>query len=337
METCTEPSYVGRFAPSPSGPLHFGSLVAATGSYLEARSHGGRWLLRIEDVDAPRTVARAAENIIASLTAFGFEWDGEVVWQSRRLPAYQEALERLRESEVVYPCSCTRREMADSALARDGSRLYPGTCRRGLKLGHNARAWRLRVAGGLDFDDAVQGYQYEDLEHEAGDFVLLRADGQFAYQLAVVVDDAAAGVTHVVRGADLLDSTARQIFLQRLLAYPTPCYAHLPVAINAAGEKLSKQTLAAAIDTMPASQTLFAALAFLGQDPPAELCHAPLAEIWRWAIPHWSLRSVPARRQAFIEDPPGLPGMNINGMRPPFSDSARIHHPGNYAAELAQP
>lgn len=337
METCSESSYVGRFAPSPSGPLHFGSLVAAVGSYLEARSHGGRWLLRIEDVDAQRTVARAAESIIATLHGFGFEWDGEIVWQSQRLPAYQEALERLRESEIVYPCSCTRREMVDSALARDGSRLYPGTCRRGLKLGHAPRAWRLRVAGGLDFDDAVQGYQYEDLEHEAGDFVLFRADGQFAYQLAVVVDDAAAGVTHVVRGADLLDSTARQIFLQRLLGYPTPCHAHLPVAVNTAGEKLSKQTLATAIDAMPASQTLYAALVFLGQDPPTELCNAPLTEIWRWAIQHWSLRSVPARRQAFIGDLPGLPDMNINSMRPPFAGGARIHEPGNHAVELAQP
>lgn len=329
MKTAMNPRYIGRFAPSPTGPLHFGSLIAAVGSYLEARAQGGRWLIRIEDVDTVRTVPGSADSILATLACFGFEWDGEIVWQSRQLDAYQQALDQLREHEVVYPCSCSRREMADSALARDGARLYPGTCRRGLRPGHSARAWRLRVAGVLDFDDLIQGYQCEDLEHEAGDFVVLRADGQFAYQLAVVVDDAAAGVTHVVRGADLLDSTARQIFLQRLLGYPTPVHAHLPVAVNRAGEKLSKQTCATAIDTMPPSQTLTAALAFLGQNPPGELRNAPLAEIWRWAILHWSVRHVPARRQVFLEDLP-----SVYDLQPPYTDGTRTYKDG--VAELVQ-
>lgn len=288
--------YVGRFAPSPTGPLHFGSLVAAAGSYLDARHHGGRWLLRIEDVDAPRCVPGAADGILRTLERFGFAWDGEPVWQSRRTAAYVEALERLKTGGYAYPCACTRKELAEAPLARDGSRIYPGTCRAGLAPGREARAWRVRVAGEMTFDDAVQGPQHEDLERDFGDFVVLRADGLFAYQLAVVVDDAAAGITHVVRGADLLESTGRQRYLQRLLGYPTPHYAHLPVATNAAGEKLSKQTLARAVNEQPPAATLLAALAFLGQNPPARLAGATLAEIWQWAQAHWSLTRVPRRR-----------------------------------------
>jgi len=330
METTLNPHYIGRFAPSPTGPLHFGSLVAAVGSYLDARTHGGRWLVRIEDVDTQRAVTGSADNILATLRRFGFEWDGEVMRQSQRLAAYRDALAYLRECEMVYPCSCSRREIADSSLARDGSRLYPGTCRNGLQPGHTARAWRLRVAGLLDFEDAVQGYQYEDLEHEAGDFVVFRADGQFAYQLAVVVDDAASGVTHVVRGADLLDSTARQIFLQRLLGYPTPVHAHLPVAVNAAGEKLSKQTGATAIDDLPAEAMLLAALTFLGQIPPAELHNAPLTQIWQWALLHWSIDHVPARRELLTDDLPVK-----YGTQPPYHDGT--HADTNEVAEMAQP
>lgn len=289
---------VGRFAPSPSGPLHFGSLVAAAGSYLDARSRGGRWLLRIEDVDTPRTVAGAADGIIATLARFGFEWDGDIVWQSRRTEAYAAALERLKAAGHAFPCACTRREMADSALTRDGSRRYPGTCRNGLPPGRSARAWRVRAEGVIAFDDAIQGLQREDLALDSGDYVVLRADGLFAYQLAVVVDDADAGVTHVVRGADLLDSTARQIHLQHLLGFPQPDYVHLPVATNAAGEKLSKQTLARAVDEHPPAAALVTALRFLGQTPPAGLDHATLAEVWAWALHHWRLAAVPRRRQA---------------------------------------
>lgn len=289
--------YVGRFAPSPTGPLHFGSLVAALGSCLEARARGGRWLLRIEDVDAPRTQPGAVDTILRQLEACAFAWDGEILFQSARTEAYHAALSRLRDAGWVFPCACTRREMADSTLARDGSRRYPGTCREGLPPGREARAWRLRTAPGLvRFEDAVQGLQEEDVWREVGDFVLLRADGLFAYQLAVVVDDAEQGVSHVVRGADLLDSTARQILLQRALGVATPDYAHLPVATNVAGEKLSKQTLAPAVDVAHPMPAMHAALRFLGQPVPDALARAGVMDLWEWARAHWSLDAVPRRR-----------------------------------------
>jgi len=288
---------VGRFAPSPTGPLHFGSMVAAVGSYLSARHGGGRWLLRIEDVDVPRSVPGAADGILRTLERFGFEWDGPVVWQSAQTPAYEEAFARLRSDGRVFGCACTRKEMADSMLARDGTRRYPGTCRTGLPPGRAARAWRLRVEPGVvAFDDAVQGHVEEDLAADVGDFVLLRADGLFAYQLAVVVDDAEAGVTEVVRGADLLDSTARQILLQRQLGYPTPAYAHLPVASNAAGEKLSKQTLARAVEGTDPAGVLVDALDFLGQGPPPGLAGSGLAAVWAWARQNWAMARVPQQR-----------------------------------------
>jgi glutamyl-Q tRNA(Asp) synthetase len=287
---------VGRFAPTPSGPLHFGSLVAALGSALEARCHGGRWLVRIEDVDIPRAVPGMAEAILATLERFGFEWDGEVLWQSRRTGTYGAALERLKAAEHVFPCACSRRELAevpDSALARDGSLRYPGTCRGGLPPDSKPRAWRVRAEGTIRFEDAVQGWQEEDLFHDVGDYVAFRADGMFAYQLAVVVDDAEQGVTHVVRGADLLGSTARQIHLQKLLGLPVPAYAHLPVATNVAGEKLSKQTLARAVDEGSSSSVLICALGFLGQNPSDELNGASVSEVWAWALGNWKMGRVP--------------------------------------------
>jgi glutamyl-Q tRNA(Asp) synthetase len=288
------PVYRGRFAPSPTGPLHFGSLVAAAGSFLEARTNGGEWLLRMEDVDTPRCSRTAADEILHTLEACGLAWDGEVVWQSRRSDLYAAALERLKAAGRVFACACTRRELADSAIAPDGAAIYPGTCRQGLAAGRPARAWRLRVGNAcVSFDDAIQGRIVSDLAFDAGDFILLRADGLFAYQLAVVVDDAAAGITHVVRGADLLASTARQIFLQECLGLPTPCYVHLPVAVNAAGEKLSKQTRAAAVDASQPGPALFAALEFLGQRPPLELSGAGATELWGWAMSHWRLDRVP--------------------------------------------
>lgn len=294
-----EAGYIGRFAPSPTGPLHFGSLVAAVGSFCDARCRGGRWLLRVEDVDSPRCVPGAAEDIQRTLEGFGLIWDGEVVWQSRRSEAYREALARLEADDWIYGCACTRREIADSALAPDGARIYPGTCRNGLPPGRTPRAWRLRVPPGeVIFQDAVQGPVAEDVSRAVGDFVLLRADGLFAYQLAVVVDDAAAEVSHVVRGADLLDSTARQIVLHDCLGLARPGYAHLPVAVNAAGEKLSKQTLARAVDAAKPGPALFAALAFLGQMPPAELAGAPATELLAWAVANWRLDRVPKRRSA---------------------------------------
>lgn len=292
--TTPVPTYRGRFAPSPSGPLHFGSLVAATGSFLEARSRGGEWLLRMEDVDAPRCSMTAAGEILRTLEACGFAWDGEPVWQSRRSAAYAAALERLQRSGQVYPCACTRKELADSAIAPDGAAIYPGTCRHGLPPGRAARAWRLRVGDArVSFDDAIQGHIASELASDAGDFILLRADGLYAYQLAVVVDDADAGITHVVRGADLLASTARQIFLQQCLGLPTPAYAHLPVAVNQAGEKLSKQTRAAPVDNARPGPAVFAALEFLGQRPPRELSGADPQELWNWAMANWQLARVP--------------------------------------------
>lgn len=259
----------------------------------------------MEDVDAPRCSMAAATEILRALEACGFAWDGEVIWQSRRTEAYAAALEALKAAGRVFPCACTRRELADSAIAPDGAAIYPGTCRRGLPAGREARAWRVAVADArVSFDDAIQGRIVSDLATEAGDFILRRADGLFAYQLAVVVDDAEAGITHVVRGADLLASTSRQIFLQQCLGAPTPNYAHLPVAINAAGEKLSKQTRAAPVNISRPVPALFAALDFLGQRPPRELSGAAVHELWAWARANWRLDQVPRGPKLFGCDNP---------------------------------
>ncbi len=283
----------GRFAPSPTGPLHFGSLVAALGSFLDARAQGGRWLVRIEDVDEPRTQPGAADAILATLEACGLEWEGEVVVQSSRTALYAAALERLKDAGLAYPCGCTRKEIADSALAGDGARIYPGTCRHGLGPGRAARAFRARTEGSrVEFVDRLQGRIVQAVDREVGDFVLFRADGYFAYQLAVVVDDAAQGITDIVRGADLLESTARQVHLQRLLGLPTPRYLHLPIAVNAAGEKLSKQTGAS-----PAGpESMHAALAFLGHAPPPGLRNAPPRDLIAWGRAHWDPTRVPKAR-----------------------------------------
>jgi len=286
--------YVGRFAPSPTGPLHFGSLVAALASWLDARRAGGRWLLRMEDLDAPRVIPGAADAILRQLEACGLDWDGDVVWQSARLEIYEAALRAL--APHLYPCACTRKELEDSALALDGARIYPGTCRDGVppgklpRAGRSALAVRVRTTdASIRFADRVQGEIVQSVAREVGDFVLRRADGLIAYQLAVVVDDGAQGVTDVVRGADLLDSTARQIHLQRLLGLPTPRYLHVPVAANAAGEKLSKQTRAP--DAVP--RDLGPALRFLGMVPPEG---AAPAELLDWAIGAWDPARVPAAR-----------------------------------------
>lgn len=290
--------YRGRFAPSPTGPLHFGSLVAALGSYADARAAAGEWLVRMEDLDPPREQPGAADAILRGLEAFGFEWDGPVMRQSLRGDAYRDALDRLAALGASYPCACTRKELQDSALtAPDGSLVYPGTCREGLPPGKAMRGVRVRVGDAvIAFDDAVQGRVVQHLAREVGDFVVRRADGLVAYQLAVVVDDAAQGITDIVRGADLVDSTPRQIHLQRLLGLATPRYAHLPVAVNDAGEKLSKQTLAAPIDAAHPARALVAALRFLGQRPPAELARGDARTLHAWAAAHWSRESVPRAR-----------------------------------------
>ena len=297
------PAYCGRFAPSPTGPLHFGSLVAALGSYLDARANDGEWLVRMEDVDLPRCVVGADTQILKTLEDFGFEWDGEVVYQSRRNDLYRAALDQLLKLGQVFPCVCTRKQLASAATAIDGGLLYDGRCRNGLPDGEKPRAWRQRVNDeAIAFDDAVQGHQAQRLQRDVGDFVLLRADGLFAYQLAVVVDDAEQGITHIVRGADLLDSTPRQIYLQRLLDFPFPAYAHLPVAVDKAGEKLSKQTLAAPLDTLSPLTALLAAWRFLGQSW-QEGCAPDTAEnFWQEATVQWRLDRVPQVRKLAAAD-----------------------------------
>ena len=265
--------YVGRFAPSPTGPLHFGSLVAAIASWLDARAAGGRWLVRIEDVDEPRTEPGAIDEILRALEALGLEHDGEIVRQSTRKALYDEALERLRRAGHVYRCGCSRREIADSALRGPEGPIYPGTCR-GDRGAYRALAvaapldGAVRFAigeGRVEFDDRVQGHVVQEVAADIGDFVLRRRDGLFAYQLAVVVDDAAQGVTDVVRGADLLGSTGRQVLLQRALGDPRPRYLHFPVVVDASGEKLSKQTRAQPIDARDGPKLIAQALRFLGQ------------------------------------------------------------------------
>ena len=295
--TPADRTYRGRFAPSPTGPLHFGSLVAAVGSYLDAKAHGGEWLVRMEDLDTPRAMPGAADHILCTLDALGMHSDGPVLYQSTRSEAYQTAFEQLRARGLVYGCACSRREIADSAGSGIEGYVYPGTCRAGLPQGRSVRAWRVRTEGvHIEFDDAVQGYCVQDVERQIGDFVLLRADGLYAYQLAVVVDDAFQNITDVVRGADLIDSTPRQIYLQRLLGYATPRYAHLPVAVNAKGEKLSKQTLAPAVDVSKPAAAILGAMAFLGLAPPAELAAASPCELWAWGRAHWSIEKAPRRR-----------------------------------------
>jgi len=308
--------YRGRFAPTPTGPLHFGSLVAALASYCDARAVGGEWLLRIEDVDAPRARAGAEGQILAALDRYGFAWDGGIVRQADRIPRYEEALARLRAAGHAYACACTRRELEVAPLGIAGERVYPGTCRDGIPVsrgGRRQRAWRVRVADAVvDCNDRLQGTQRQDLAHDVGDFVVKRADGLFAYQLAVVVDDAEQGITDVVRGADLLSSTPRQVLLQMLLGLPTPSYLHVPVAINAAGEKLSKQTRAAALPDSPLP-TLLAAWRFLGQEPPADT-PADVGEFWRWAHASWKvsrLQPVPMLPAAAATIDEGAAGAGI--------------------------
>ena len=287
--------YIGRFAPSPTGPLHFGSLVAAVASYCDARKNHGKWLLRMEDLDRPRTDRGAADTILQQLESFGFEWDGPVVYQSQRDSFYNEALETLNAKQLIYPCTCTRKEIADSStnIGIEGV-IYPGTCLQQPIKPDAPIAWRIKTDSiKISFKDAIQGEISQNLQFDIGDFILKRADGLFAYQLAVVVDDAAQGITNIVRGADLLDSTPRQIYLQKQLNYLQPQYAHIPVASNAAGEKLSKQTLAAPLDTFKTSIQLIQALHFLGHTPPASLVHEDQHIIWQWAFSNWQLSKIP--------------------------------------------
>jgi len=286
--------YRGRFAPSPTGPLHFGSLVAAMASYADARAAHGEWLLRIEDVDTPRTRPGAADAILAALERLGFEWDGPVWRQSTRTASYDDALEQLRATGHVYACACTRAERAADPASAIGERVYPGVCRDGIEPAavRKRRAIRVRVdASPIAFVDRLYGPQRQVLASDVGDFVVRRSDGLYAYQLAVVVDDGAQSITDVVRGADLLASTPRQIFLQRVLGLATPRYLHVPVAVDAQGRKLSKQTGA---EALPASalSALLTAWRFLEQ-PAADDAPQSVAEFWSWAQSSWRPEHLP--------------------------------------------
>lgn len=272
----------GRFAPSPTGPLHAGSLLAAMASYCEARASGGRWLVRIEDLDPPREMPGASDLILRQLEACGFEWDGDIRYQSRRHEAYEAALQQLHEQGELFWCRCSRAD-----LARLASPAYPGTCRP-FRSPRPEAAIRLVVdADPVQFTDGLFGAQQEDVAATVGDFVLKRRDGLYAYQLAVVVDDADQGITQVVRGADLLDNTARQIVLQQQLGLPTPEYLHLPLLVHPDGSKLSKQTFAPPLPLTETSPLLLRALGQLRQSPPPELVAERPATILDWAVRHW--------------------------------------------------
>jgi len=295
--------YRGRFAPSPTGPLHFGSLLAAVASFADARAHDGVWLLRIEDLDRPRAVPGAAEAIQRTLRAFGFEWDEPVVFQSARLDAYDAALARLEALGLVYGCGCSRAEIAVRARAGLEGPIYPGTCRDGLPPGRKARSLRLRTAADpIDFEDRIQGRHGHSVAESIGDFVLRRADGLHAYQLAVVVDDAWQGVTHVVRGADLLLSTPRQIGLQRALGLPTPIHAHVPLVLDDQGRKLSKSLAAAPVDGADPLPALRLAWHLLGQE--SQAATSP-HDFWRHAIAGWRIERVPPSLSGSLRPGPG--------------------------------
>lgn len=286
-------TYVGRFAPSPTGPLHMGSLVTAVASFVHARQAGGRWLVRIEDIDPPRELEGAADSILSSLERLGLEWDGSVLYQSTRITAYREACERLRDAGLAFECSCTRRALRK--LGRETGP-YPGTCRTGRA---HARRTALRVRAEPEaayFEDALQGTVGPAPAHVQGDYVVYRRDGLPAYHLASVVDDAGQGITHVVRGTDLLDSTHVHRQLQRTLGLPSPIYAHIPVLVDARARKLSKRAGAAPIDSLEPATAALRALAALGAPAPTELAGAPPPELWQWAAESWRIESLAGRR-----------------------------------------
>jgi len=285
-------SVIGRFAPSPTGPLHFGSVVAAVASYLQAKSQYGQWLVRIDDIDPPREQSGACASILKTLELLGLHWDGEVLFQRHRQDAYQEALELLTEQKLIYRCNCSRKQLQGNA--------YPGTCR--LKARSSEQQHALRIITNqtpINFNDGIQGHLQQNLETDVGDFIVRRADDLIAYHIAVVVDDAWQGITEIIRGADLLDVTLRQIYLQRILNVPTPAYAHIPAAVDAHGEKLSKQHHAHPVDDTQPESTLFSALNFLRQQPDEGLLQGNVEEIIQWGVKHWSMEKIP--KQSTIE------------------------------------
>jgi glutamyl-Q tRNA(Asp) synthetase len=284
--------YIGRFAPSPTGPLHFGSLVSALASFLDARAQQGRWLLRMEDLDPPREVPGAADSILRSLDEHGLHWDEQVLYQSSRLEAYQVLINSLRAHQLAYECDCSRARISQL------QGIYDGHCKTRTEVG-SPRATRLRIEehSTQSFQDLVQGPYSQDLNQDLGDFIILRKDGLVAYQLAVVADDIEQGITHIIRGSDLLDSSPRQAYLFQVLKSATPYFGHIPVVANADGQKLSKQNHAPALNTQGAAHNLWTALEFLQQSPPIELRSASVEEMIEWGVLHWQLESIPARLQ----------------------------------------
>lgn len=295
--------YRGRFAPSPSGPLHFGSMVAAIGSYCDARANGGSWHVRIDDLDPLRVAPGAADSILRCLEAYGLQWDGRVVHQSERNAAYHAAIHRLRDAGRIFPCACSRMEVAGIAQPGVASPVYPGTCRQGVNSGRRARALRVQVENvEVGFDDLLQGRIERSMARQIGDFILYRADHVYAYHLACVVDDAEEGITHVVRGADLIDSSPRQIYLQRLLGLPTPEYLHLPIAVDRGGQKLSKQALSRAVTPGEAAAVIREVLAFLGQSAPHDLAALPPAQALQLGVENWSRERLPRAHSIMLSD-----------------------------------
>jgi glutamyl-Q tRNA(Asp) synthetase len=286
-------SYIGRFAPSPSGPLHFGSLVSALASYLDAKANSGQWLVRIDDIDPPREIPGAADTILHQLQQHGLQWDGQVLYQSQRSNVYLSVLEQLQQAGLIYPCQCSRQQL------KENGGIHNDRCE--IQDPSAPSALRLSVVDPyqITFNDIFQGSQQQDIKYQVGDMVLYRKDNLFAYQLAVVIDDAHQGITHVIRGSDLLDSTPRQIYLQQQLKLPTPAYGHIPVAINCEGQKLSKQNLAAAADNKAAQNNLATAIRWLGLPLPNSLIstnNSTLAhcdELLVWAIEHWQRELIP--------------------------------------------
>lgn len=294
-ESAARAPYTGRFAPSPTGLLHIGSLLTALASYADARAHGGRWLVRMEDLDPPREMPGAAAHILRTLDDFGFEWDGEVLYQSRRHEVYREALHRLQRDRLVYPCYCSRKDWQAAARSGADGFVYNGLCRRGQDRpseNGKAPAWRIKVPQQrIAFGDRIVGRYEQNLAEDIGDFVLLRADGFWAYQLAVVADDAEQGVTHIVRGQDLLVSTPRQIYLQQCLGFAEPVYAHLPLLLNKHGQKWSKQTLAPALEAAEKERLLREVMAYL--NVPSAPQGLSARELLAWTAGHWDMAAVP--------------------------------------------
>ena len=287
-------NYTGRFAPSPTGPVHFGTLIAAVGSYLQAKKSNGDWLIRIEDVDTTRAIKGADTDILNTLESFGFEWDDEIVYQSKQTKLYEDALDLLTTQALTFPCICSRKQLF-------GQEIYPGSCRSRRYPEKKQHATRLTAKeASIEFNDLVMGQQSQNIQQQCGDFVIRRRDGLFAYQLAVVVDDAIQNITEIVRGTDLLDCTPRQIYLQQQLNYNTPDYCHLPLVVDATGNKISKSAGAAKVDVAHKEKLLVKVLAFLGQKPPSDLSSSSIDDIWAWAIKHWQVEQVPQQQKIQI-------------------------------------